>query len=231
MTHSWRAALAALAVAGTLLCGCDDQSSQALIASAQSHLEKGETRSAVIQLKNALQKDPESAQASLLLGRTLLATGDAASATPILRKAASLHAPDAQVLPLLARALNMEGHADETTKRFADVRLSDPAAAADLKTSLARAYLLQGNADAAEHELQQALELAPNATDALILKARSIADKHDFDDALGLARNLVRQAPNNEDVWQLEGDLLLFAKTDPAGAIDAYRRRSRSGPP
>lgn len=206
------------------LCACDRQDSASLLASANAHLQKNETRAAVIQLKNALQKDPDSPEATLLLGRSLLALGDPASATIELKKAVALKVADARVLPLLARSLNDEGKFDETIDRLATAKLTDPAAAADLETSLAKAYLAQGKGDLAIAALDDALKLAPDNIDARILQTRMLAARRDIDGAMQAAAKLVQDAPGRPDVWQLMGDLRWSAKSDADGAIEAYRK-------
>ena len=58
MRHAIVAALAAIAIAG-----CGGQKPEALLASGKDYLEKNDTKAAIIQLRNALQKDPELAEA------------------------------------------------------------------------------------------------------------------------------------------------------------------------
>src|SRR5688500_2787353 len=73
----------ALFVATTLLalCGCDFLvSPQQRYERAQSHVEKGEYRSALVELKNALQKQPDLHDARALLAEVALWLGDPASA-------------------------------------------------------------------------------------------------------------------------------------------------------
>jgi putative PEP-CTERM system TPR-repeat lipoprotein len=223
-----RLPIAGLALCAVLfsLCACDRQDAGSYVASAKDRLQKNETRAAVIQLKNALQKQPDSAEATLLLGESLLKLGDAGAgaATIELKKAVALKAPEARVLPLLARSLNLEGRADETIERFARTQLADPAAAADLKTSLAAAYLAQGKASEAGSALNDALTLAPNSVDAQILQTRLLLARHDVDGAASAADKLVRAAPNRADAWQLLGDVRGFARGDTDGALEAYRK-------
>ena len=70
----------AAALVTALLVGCGGASEAELVASAKSHREKKDPKSAIIQLKAALQKNPQSPEVRFLLGDTLLQSGDAVSA-------------------------------------------------------------------------------------------------------------------------------------------------------
>ena len=118
-----------------LLGGCGEEQPPALIASAKDYLAKKDNRTAVIQLKSALQKQPDLAEARFLLGRTLLEDGDAVSGEVELRKALDLKYPKEAVLPALARALVQQGKAQRAIKDYAAIDLGQPAAA-ELKTAL-----------------------------------------------------------------------------------------------
>ena len=102
--RSIRGAVALALVAGVLVAGCGGDNPEAMVASAKEYLAKNDRSAATIQLKNALQKNPDSAEARFLLGRTLLETGDLLAAEKELRRAAELKYPYDQVAPPLARS-------------------------------------------------------------------------------------------------------------------------------
>src|SRR5687767_10964848 len=107
-----QAAATAVIAAALFIGGCGGTSTsspEALLASAKDYLAKNDNKSAIIQLKNALQSKPNVAEARFLLGTALLATGDANSAEKELRKALELNYPAEQVIPPLARALVLVG--------------------------------------------------------------------------------------------------------------------------
>lgn len=101
------AALLVLLILSVLGVGCGDasQSTTQYIEAARAHLASGNPKSAVIELKNALQQAPRDQGARLLLGEIYLSMGDEASAQKELEQAASLGAAPDQVMPLLARAM------------------------------------------------------------------------------------------------------------------------------
>ena len=73
------------------LAGCNRQAStETLLQEAQSFYDKGDYRSAVIQLKNALQNSPDDAEIRYRLGVAYNRTGDGVSAEKELKKALEL---------------------------------------------------------------------------------------------------------------------------------------------
>ncbi len=88
----FRLSILAIALATSLLAGCGEKP-EAMVASAKEYLAKNDRSAAVIQLKNALQENPNLAEARLLLGKTQLQGGDLASAEKELRKALELKVP------------------------------------------------------------------------------------------------------------------------------------------
>ena len=123
-------------IAWTLAClaACDAGSEASFLASARGLLDKRDTKGAIVQLKNALDRNPDSAQARILLGRILLQGGDPAAALTQLRKARSAGAPQAQVVPDIARAMMLLGEDKKLVAEFAGTTLADAAAMADLKS-------------------------------------------------------------------------------------------------
>lgn len=72
-------------------------------------VEQGEMRAAVIELKNALSKNPNNPQARWFLGKIHLEDGRAAEAEKELLRARELGVVDDTVLPFLARAMLAQG--------------------------------------------------------------------------------------------------------------------------
>jgi tetratricopeptide (TPR) repeat protein len=159
-----RASIASWGLVGLLLAACSGQSEQDLTAAAKVALDKGDHPAAMIHLKNALAKDPDSGQVRYLLGKTLLAAGEAATAAVELGKAVELQVPDDLVLPELARAMLATGEAAKLVAQHKAWRLTDPAANADVQTSVAIAYATQGDNDQAGAAMQRALQAQPGYT-------------------------------------------------------------------
>ena len=215
----------ALGLSFTLaLAACSGSSEQELIASAKASLEKKDAKAAVIQLKNALQKNANSGEARLLLGKSLLESGDVAGALVELRKAQELQVPDEQVVPVLAQAMNLAGEESRLITQFAQLQLKEPAAAADFKTSLATAYAVQNDAEKARAAVQEALRAKPGYAPALIVSARLAAMDNDTDGAISLLNQVLTAEPTHERAGVLKGELLLIGKRDADAAVAAYRQ-------
>ena len=99
----FRASLSTLLLA-LVLAACSEKP-EAMIISAKDYLAKNDRNAAVIQIKNALQADPQMPEARFLLGTTLLDGGDPVGAELELRKAYDLKYPQDLVVPPLARTL------------------------------------------------------------------------------------------------------------------------------
>lgn len=224
MRHNTCLSLALFVAFATLLPACADDSEAQLIASARSYLAKNDSQAAVIQLKNALQKQPSSAEARFLLGQALLAGGDAAGAEVELRRALELKYDAAQVTPLLAKSMLRQREFDKLTQQFASTELSDPKAMAALQLVLAEAYMAQREPDKARERVGKVLTLQPSSVEALLALARIKAVAADYDGALALADELLAKHPDSVEGWQLKGELLARAKSNTTGAIAAYEK-------
>jgi putative PEP-CTERM system TPR-repeat lipoprotein len=216
----WSAAIlaAALAVAG---CG---QKETDLLAAAKAQLAKNDRAAATIQIKNALQKNPNSAEGRYLLGKVLLESGSAAPAEVELQRALELGYPAPQVTPLLARSLLAQGKPARVTATFADVEWPDAAASAELKVALAQAWMAQGSLDDAAAAVAAALRLHPQLESAILVDARLKARQGDPGAALKEVEDLLAREPKSAEGWTLKGDLLLVGSKDHGPAIEAYRQ-------
>ena len=207
-----------------LLAACGDNNSEAMMNSAKSYLANNDSKGAVIQIKNALQGNPNLPEARFLLGSTLLDSGDAVGAETELRKALALkHSPDL-VIPELAKAVLVQGQAKKLTDEFDRIELSQASARASLQMSLTLAYAMQGKSELSQAALKAALLADPGYAPALIVQARQKAGQRDFEGALAMVDDVIVKTPASFEAWKLKGDILLYAKSEFAGALVAYRK-------
>ena len=116
------------------LVACSSQDATQLIASGRSHLDKKDYRAAVIEFKNALQRDPSLNEARFLLGRALFESGDSSGALVEFNK---LHAAafDAdRVVPRLAEVMLVHGELDKLIAEFSATKLASPKAQASVSS-------------------------------------------------------------------------------------------------
>jgi putative PEP-CTERM system TPR-repeat lipoprotein len=217
--------LLSVALVGAILAlsGCSPADPNTLIASAKTYLAKGDANAATIQLKTLLQKNPNHAKARFLLGKSLLQVGEARAASAELQRALDLKYPSEEIAPLRARAMGAEGQFKKMVDQYASVQLPDKQAAADLKTSLAFAYLKLGNRAQTDASLKSALDAVPTFAQALLLQAHLHALSGNPDAGLELIERVLQANPKSVEAMQLKGDLMLMYKGEPAAAIESYR--------
>ncbi|GGC17084.1 XrtA/PEP-CTERM system TPR-repeat protein PrsT [Pseudoduganella buxea] len=211
--------LFSLCISSLVLAGCGGETADQLYARAQQYENKGQHQAAIIELKNALQAEPDRAPARLLLGQVYLRTGQAAAAEKELRRALQAGASAATVLPLLAQSLLDQGRPRAVLEEFASVGLDDD--------SLLR---VRGDSSLATGQLQQAhrfytrvLAKFPGDAAALVGLARHSLATGDTAAAQRHADAAVLRQPANGAAWLFKGQLARHLG-DTAGAVAAARR-------
>ncbi|MFN3809320.1 MAG: XrtA/PEP-CTERM system TPR-repeat protein PrsT [Roseateles asaccharophilus] len=205
------------------LAACGGPSAQESLQAAQSSLAKQDQAAAIVQLKNALQRDPNLLEARLLLGQALLHVGDARGASIELAKVREQGFPDEQVAPALARALLAQGQYSQLIKGFSDTKLASAPEMADLQASLATANAALGNLSQASAIGAAALATDPSSIRAQLTNARLLATLKGAQEGLRALETTLNKAPTNAEAWQLKGSLLA-ATGRSAEAISAYKR-------
>lgn len=217
-----------LTLAATLLVAClgacTQQNERDLVAAAKASLAKDDANAAVIQLKSALQQNPNSGELRFLLGHALFTAGKNRDAAVELKKSRELKFDDNLVAPQLAKSLLGLNDFKQLAELFATTTLADTQAAADLKVSLATAYLAQGKIDLGRTELQAALRLDPKSVAGQLLQSRLAAGEGRFDDAIKLADAIIAQVPRSPPAWVLKGELLAIGRNDMPGSVSAFRQ-------
>lgn len=221
--HRIIARLRALAVGGLLAgllltnAGCDFLvSPKQRYERAESLVAEGEYRRALVELKNALQKQPDLHEARALLAEVALWLGDPASAQTELDR--------------LPKTEGADPHADLRIKidlaqgRFpaALEKLKEPASTIKpAHVQLYRGLALQGsgNAPEAQKAFQAAAKLDPALLEAQVGIAETMAARGDLPGALALANKLTEEHPKSALAWYSQGTLLArSSKNDAAQA-------------
>ncbi len=218
---------------GTAMTGCGKKTedAQTLISDARRYQENGDNKAAIIQLKNALQSNPDNSEARYLLGTLYNKTGDLQSAEKELRKALSLGMSPAKVLPDLGQTLLHLGQfqqvLDETGK------LSEDKSSAEISTLRGNASLALGKVKEAKALFELALTDKPDFSGALIGLAQYSLGEKDPETAMRFAEQAVTKNPQNADAWLFKGDLLrMQGKIEPAlAAYDEVIKVKPDGAP
>ena len=221
-----------LTIAGVLvvtLAGCGKEKPEALIESAKAFAANGDYRAAVIQLRNALQKQPENGEARYILGNALNEEMDYITAEKELRKALEYGYTRDGVYPALARAMLGQGQGKQIVAEFSSKTLTDPEAEASLKTDLGLAYFSMGQRDEALTAFEAALTAKSGYGRARIGQAMLLASNKDLAGAMKIVDEVLAAAPSLPDALTLKADLLL-AQNDTGGAIKAVEQVAKVQP-
>ena len=210
-----------LPLAAAVSCGGD--STESMMTSAKAYMAKKDNKAAIIQIKNALQKNPELAEARYLLGKALLDSGDVVAAELELRKAQGAQFAADQVAPALARSMLLQGQFKKVVDEFGATKLVAAEAKSDLAVSVGAAQAALGDRVAADASISGAVAAAPNFAPALLAQARMKAGTGDLEGALVLVGKLLAAHANDHEGWKLKGDLLA-ARGNRDDALAAYRK-------
>lgn len=217
---NYRNIVAALAVL-LLVTACDYfVSPQARVEKAEALMAKGNHRGALIELKNALQSEPDLAKARLLLAEVALWLGDASSAEKELGKVPATTDPVRQV-DLKARI----DLALARPKPLLDRLASDDAHIEPARLALYRgqALLALNRAPEAEQQFRDAAKADPGLIAAQAGMVDALVAQNNVDEAFKTSSAMVAAHPDSALAWYAHG--VLFArKRDTAQAVDAFKR-------
>jgi putative PEP-CTERM system TPR-repeat lipoprotein len=216
-----------------LASGCDSNlSEEHFINRASDEIAAGQLRAAVIDLKNALQKNPKSARARLMLGKVYVEVGDGASAEKELIRARDLGADKDDVLVPLGKAYLLRGKFDDVLSQ-----ITVPAGAAEEKKALvAEVETLRGfaqlglsRAEDAAAAFRSAIEADPDSASGYVGLARLAQAQRNLKEAQANLAKAEERAPKDWDVLMLKGDLAFlggdFATSEAAFAELVKMRR------
>lgn len=192
-----------------------------LMAQARQYRLKGETKAAIIELKNALQQAPDNARARLLLGEVYIDAGDAASAEKEVRKAQALGMGAAEIMPRLGKVMLMQG---QFRKLLDDVK-PDPSSPHQTELLVLRANAYLGLGDTAQARLlfDDLLAKNPDLAEAMLGQARIAALSQRLDLAMQYVEHALARHPGNIDCLRFKGDLLRLQGKS-AAALLAYKQ-------
>jgi putative PEP-CTERM system TPR-repeat lipoprotein len=187
-------------------------------------LDKGEVRSAVLELKSLLQKSPDNAEARLLLGETYIRQGDGPSAVKELEKARDLKLAKEKWISQLAQAYLLKNdRATLLSQLQPDPQLPAPVNA---KLQALRGMAQMSSKDdlaKAQESFTAALQADPGSVEALLGLATLEIYRKQYPQASEYASQATAKAPKNAQTWLLLGEIKRLAGDVPA-ALDAFTR-------
>lgn len=206
------------------LWACSDQSATSYIATGKAKMANKEYRSAVIEFKNALQKDANSNEARFLLGKALLELGDARGALVELRKLQDTGFDKEALTPVLAAALVFNGEFDRFIAEYADVELKTPALQAELKAALAAAYGAKGKYAQSRVAAEAALQADPNNLAAQLALVQLLLVAEDRHGALEQVERAIKAHPTAARAWVVKAEVQRALGMDVSQVIESYRQ-------
>lgn len=172
------------------------------------YLEEGHGRAAIIELRNALQRNPNSAKARLLLGKIRLAAGDPEAAEKELRLAlANQYTDETEIL--LGRALVDQLRFEDVVRTVSRDAFSDAALQQKLLV-LADAYWGLKRLEEVDSLYRQILESWPKNKQARLGSARLHLARNQRSSADRLTDELLEDHPEFGDAWVLRADLAIL---------------------
>jgi len=184
----------------------NDQTDTDHLASAKDFLDNNNLKAATIQLKNALQENPDNAEARRLLGKTHLEVGNDEAAEKELKRALELGVLSEAIYPMLAHALDSQSKYDELLAL--DINGFSPEAQADILATQGKALIAQNKLGKAEDKIDQALSLQADSASALTEQARLITAKGaPSAQARDLLTKLLKTHKKYAPAWSLLGQI------------------------
>jgi putative PEP-CTERM system TPR-repeat lipoprotein len=213
-----------------LVAGCSSgEKPEQYLAKAQQYYAAGNQNAAVIELKNAIQKNPDYPEARSLLGKIYLEQNDGPSAEKELRRALRLGAAKDVVVPQLARALLLQRDYKNVLEEIPAKPDGKPAQVATLLALRGDAYAGLNQPADAQAAYEEARRLEPGLPEANRGLAALALAQNRMDRALQLADESIKTSGDQADPWVLKGDLLR-AQGKNAEAIQAYQEALKRKP-
>lgn len=191
-----------------LLVGCgsgpDDVTSGNNIGQSQS---QHASRTAMIELKSALQENPENLNARRQLGELYLRLGDGASAEKELMR---VHRPGddgAEIALLLSRALILKNELDKAlkwTKLPEGAKAEQQAEAAFVSGEISVAL---GDKKSALEAYDHAIKVHPESEWALLARVKILVVEKNLEQAAREMAHALNQYPGSIEGWLLQGDI------------------------
>ena len=187
---------------------------------AREYIKDGKTDAAVIQLKNALQKNPENVEARLLLGKIYIQVGDGASAEKELDRAVRLKASKELWQVDLGQAYLLQKKFDQLLASIEPDPTFSGTTQAAVYNLRGQAYLATNSLDKARAAFEQALSSQPENEQAELGMTQVTIASGDRDEGSKMLDAFLDKYPDNSHGRMLRGEILKQQQQLDAALVD-----------
>ncbi len=192
-------------IAGLILfTGCS-RTPEDYLQNAKEYLAQNDRAAALVELKNAVQKNPANAEARWLLGKMYFESGDVASAKKEMQKALDAGLSMNTAAALWAQVLVATGDYDQLLALHEEAL--DPASRSTVQAAKGLAMLVQGKNAIAKDLIAEANSNEPRSPEAMVAAARLSMVERLNERALEQMRSLVATYPDYAPGWSMLGDI------------------------
>lgn len=213
-----------LVLSVSLLAACGGKSEEEMMASARTALQAQDAKTATIELKNLLQKNPGNPEGRFLLGKALMESGEIANAEIELRRALEYKHPQDQVIPLLAQVMLSQGQLKKVLTEYGSVKLQDKTAQAALDAHLSAAALGTGDRERARQLADAAVAGDPASEQATLAQARMLSSQQAFEEAVQRLDELLKKNPKSVNALLFKAQLQLRALNQADAAVVTFKQ-------
>ncbi|MFT4517684.1 MAG: putative PEP-CTERM system TPR-repeat lipoprotein [Halioglobus sp.] len=205
---------------GISLIACEDEvTSEEHLATAKVFQDLGNARAAIVELKNALQKDVNNSRARSMLGKIYYDMGEYESAVKELSRAYERGVDSTIIVPVLAQSYLSLGE----FRKLEDLRLDglDPEGRSLVQAAKGLSMLYQNDMNSASESMTAAMANDPRSPYAEVASARLAMAEQDYEGARIQLTAIFEKHPDYAPAWNLLGDVEA-AQKDPRKAHEAY---------
>jgi len=182
------------------------ETSEEYINKAQRYIDKGEYKAAIIELKNAIQKDQKNGRARLKLGIAYLHVGDGVNAEKELTRAHLLKVSYTKLALPFAKAYTLQ----RKHQQVLSVKIEEKLPAeieAEIRVFYAQAYINLKNLKSAREQLQKAIKLDKHSPEATLGLAQISMLEKNIDAAKSYVEKVIKAKPDSSEAWTLDGEI------------------------
>lgn len=198
----------------------DKAASEEFYQDAKKYLKKGDANAAVIQLKNALQKDRNNISARKLLGEIYLRAGNGLAAEKELRAARRRGATDIETQIMIARAYSLQGKFKEILRELKD-EVADESIRASILYLRGNAFFGLGMRRDAKASFEEAARLKPGDSQPKVGLAKILISDGKIPEARAQVEAALKANPKSVEALVIKGEMRRM-KNDTEGALAAF---------